>query len=263
MTRLGLRDAPIETSTVQGGRDYQQDASTWLRATDPATDHVFLVAAVADGMGSGKNSDLIANDAVFLAATIAAAYGPEHPECAIRATRDIIAVQHEDRGYYDNSTLVLATVQTGAAWPRVQVAWVGDSRAYVLDSRGRLHRLTNDHNRAPHAPNVLTRTLLGEIDHHCGSSDDCAEHTPESAAHNGPAHASAPERILLCTDGVCGVLGDARIADILRGAPNAARASKRLTGEAVRAAAAQGVVQPDNATALVIDLADFRAEANR
>jgi len=257
-TRLSLRDAPIETSTLPGGREYQQDASTWLRATEPGTDHTFIVAAVADGMGSGKNSDLIANDAVFLAATIAAAHGPDSPDAAIRAAREIIAVQHEDRGECDNSTLVLATVANGV----VGVAWVGDSRAYVLDSRGRLHRLTRDHNRAPYAPNVLTRTLLGMPDHRCGSSDDCAEHTPESACLDIPAHAHVADRVMLCTDGVCGVLGDERIADILRDAPNANRASKRLTGEAVRKATAAGI-RADNATALVIDLADFRAQANK
>ena len=257
-TRLSLRDAPIETSALQGGREYQQDASTWLRATEPGTDHPFIVAAVADGMGSGKDSDLIADDAVFLAATIAAAHGPDSPDAAIRAAREIIAVQHEDRGECDNSTLVLATVANGV----VGVAWVGDSRAYVLDSRGRLHRLTKDHNRAPCAPNVLTRTLLGTPDHQCGSSDNCAEHTPEFAEFGIPVHDGGAERVLLCTDGVCGVLDDARVAEILRDAPNPNRAAKRLTGEAVRVATAAGL-KADNATALVIDLADFRAEANK
>lgn len=258
-TLLSLRDAPIETSTVPGGREYQQDAATWLRATeDPETGSLFLVAAVADGMGSGKDSDLIANDAVFLAATITAAHGPDNPDAAIRAAREIITVQHEDRGENDNSTLVLATVHDRV----VRLAWVGDSRAYALDAGGRLRRLTTDHNRAPYAPNVLTRTLLGEPDHYCGGSDDCAGHTPETAVFDPWVGDGTAERVMLCTDGVCGVLDDNRIADILRSAPNANRAAKRLTGEAVRAATASGI-RADNATALVIDLVDFRAEANK
>ncbi len=260
ITALSLRDAPIETSTLQGGRAYQQDASTWLRATDPTTGRLFLVAAVADGMGSGKNSDLIANDAVFLSATITAAYGPGDSEAAaIRATRELINVQHEDRGENDNSTLVLATYDGSV----LRVAWVGDSRAYAFTGRGRLIPLTRDHNRAPHAPNVLTRTLLGELDHRCGGSDDCTGHTPEAAVFEPTPETGALERILLCTDGVCGVLSDGEIAEVLRGATNANRAAKRLTGSAVRTATDRGVEQPDNATALVIDLADFRAEANR
>jgi serine/threonine protein phosphatase PrpC len=258
-TALSLRDAPIETSALQGGRAYQQDAATWLRATDPATGRPFMVAAVADGMGSGKDSDLIANDAVFLAATITSAYGSERPDAAIRAAREVIAVQHEDRGGNDNSTLILATYDGSA----LRVAWVGDSRAYAFTSRGRLVPLTRDHNRAPYRPNVLTRTLLGELDHRCGSSDDCTGHTPESAVFEPTPETGPLERILLCTDGVCGVLSDGEIAEVLRGASNANRAAKRLTGSAVRAATARGVEQPDNATALVIDLADFRAQANR
>jgi serine/threonine protein phosphatase PrpC len=239
-----LLDAAIEISTHQGGRTYQQDRATFNQ------DYSHITAAVADGMGSGAGSDKIAHMAATFATQIGSVYGPEHPGMAIKAAAECVrSVADDERGENDNTTLVLANVTMLGA---VHVAWVGDSRAYVLTCRSRLYRLTKDHNYGPAAPNILKRTLLGpDLYHRHEPGDDCSNHTPE-----GNEYGSALDpvtMVALMTDGVCGVLTDDQIGHILRTAPNARRAARRLTGVAVRAAEAKGE-KPDNATALVIDL---------
>lgn len=239
---LAIDSAEVEIASLQGGREYQQDAAYWTR------ERGCLVAAVADGMGSGKDSGRIAGLAVDLATRICSAYGPGDPEKAITATGECVrALAEHDRGRNDDTTLVLATIDHART---VRVAWVGDSRAYVLTRRGRLWQLTKDHNRGPWAPNVLTRALLGpELYHLHDGAQECERHTPEYAEWSDPVDPAV--MVALVTDGVCGPLTEAQIGGILRDAPNPRRAARRLTGSAVRAVE-QG--HADNATALVIDL---------
>jgi serine/threonine protein phosphatase PrpC len=243
MPRLSLAD--IEISTHQGGRKYQQDRATFNRETSHIT------AAVADGMGSGAGSGRIAHMAATFATQIASVYGPEHPGAAIAAAAECVrSVADDDRGENDNTTLVLATIETSGD---VRVGWVGDSRAYVLTRRGRLIALTKDHNRAPYAPNILTRSLLGpDLHHQHTQPDECLDHRPEFSDY--PSDSDPAAMVVLMTDGVCGMLADDEISSILRTAPNARRAARRLTGIAIRTARAMGE-NPDNATALVIDVA--------
>lgn len=246
--------AAIEISTDQGGRQYQQDRATFSRHGGHIT------ACVADGMGSGQGSDKIAHMAATFAVQIASVYGPEQPGAAVAAAAECVRAAAEDeRGENDNTTLVLVTVEPcGDSSAHVRVGWVGDSRAYVYTKRGKLIPLTKDHNQAPHFPNVLTRTLLGpELYHLHDDAGECLSHRPEFAEYSSLNDPAA--LVVLMTDGVCGVLPDNEISDILIAAPNARRAAKRLTGRAVREARAKGG-SPDNATALVIDL-DPRTEA--
>ena len=237
-----IDSAEVEIASLQGDRDHQQDAAYWTRQDG------HLVAAVADGMGSGKDSGRIAGLAVDLATRICSAYGPEHPQRAVTATSECVrALAEADRGRNDDTTLVLATIDHART---VRVAWVGDSRAYVLTYRGRLRQLTKDHNRGPWAPNVLTRALLGpDLYHLHDGAEECERHTPEYAEWSDPVDPAV--MVLLVTDGVCGPLAEAQISHILQTAPNPRRAARRLTGNAVRA---DGQGRADNATALVIDL---------
>lgn len=248
-----LRLAPVDARTLRGDRDYQQDACDWARTIDPDTGLPVIVAAVADGCGSGAGSGRIARDAVKLAVSIAAAYGREHLDRAIDATREIIDQRHPRRGRNDNSTLVLAYYDAAS----LRLAWIGDSRAYALTADGQLRQLTKDHNLAPYAPNQLTRALLADGNHRHGDAwEGCESHTPQLAEpFLGRPFASPPAWILLCTDGV-GLSGGA-IVDTLTGAPDAASAARRLTSRAVRVARAAGE-KADNATALVIDLGGAR-----
>lgn len=244
-----LMFVPVETRTLKGDRDYQQDAADWLRAVDPDTGLPVIVAAVADGCGSGAGSGRIAKAAVQLAVQVAACYGREHLDRAIDTTREIIDQRHPRRGRNDNTTLVLAYYDAAS----LRVAWVGDSRAYALTADGQLRQLTKDHNLAPYAPNQLTRALLADGNHRHGDAlEGCESHTPQLAEPLlGRPFAPPPAWVLLCTDGVA--LSGGAIVETLTGAPDAASAARRLTSRAVRTARAAGE-KADNATALVIDL---------
>lgn len=241
--------APVESRTLKGDRSYQQDACDWMRTVDPGTGLPVIVAAVADGCGSGAGSGRISRDAVKLAVSIAATYGSEHLDRAIDAAREIIDQRHPRRGPNDNSTLVLAYYDATS----LHVAWIGDSRAYALTADGQLHQLTKDHNLAPYAPNQLTRALLADVNHRHGDAwEGCESHTPQLAEPLlGRPFAPPPAWILLCTDGVA--LSGGAIVDALTDAPDASSAARRLTSRAVRVARDAGE-KADNATALVIDL---------
>lgn len=255
----------IDASTCQGDRAYQQDAAGWR--DDPS----LIVAAVADGMGSGSGSGRIASTAVMLALNILNTYG-EQPSAAIAATSDCVRdLTGHGRGENDDTTLVLAAIETCGD---VHVAWVGDSRAYVLTRSGRLHQLTKDHNLGPYRPNTLTRALLGpELDHrHHAHGANCQQHSPEAAEYSNPF--DPPVMVVLMTDGVCGALTEEDIRRLLESSGDdaqdtdrdhrtpATRAASRLTAFAVRAARAKDDgLTADNATALVIDLAESLAAA--
>ncbi len=100
-----------------------------------------------------------------------------------------------------------------------EVAWVGDSRAYIFDGHS-LRQLTRDHNpvsemlargaitaeQAAHHPerNVLTQSL---------GVSDTIEVNPERV--RGELHPG--QQLLLCSDGLTDELSDARITEIMAG----------------------------------------------
>ena len=140
------------------------------------------------------------------------------------------------------STIVLVLVRGR----RALVAHLGDSRVYLFRA-GRLRRLTRDHS---HVEEMVDRGLL----------------TPEEAARSrsngGPTRYlgmwGEPEadltlldllpgdRLLLCSDGLTGMLADDELAVILGQEPSPAGACRRL----IDAANAAGGL--DNITALVL-----------
>jgi protein phosphatase len=213
---------------------------------------------VADGMGGGPAGGVAAQIVVdalppLLAQGLADASSLEEPD-AIPAVRAILEhlsdrIRAETRGQPGlagmGATVVLAIVRGGQA----VIAHMGDSRAYLCRN-GRLARLTRDHS--------LIELLL-----------ECGEITPEQAADHpargqvtrfvGMPEASLPEarlvplkpgdRLLLCTDGLSGMVGDAGLLSILDETPEASQACRRLI------AAANEAGGKDNITALIVALA--------
>ena len=102
----------------------------------------------------------------------------------------------------------------GTGW----VAWVGDSRLYRL-REGELKALTEDHSL------VQQWVRLGVL-----SADEAADHPkrneltraigvmPDVEADLVPVDLRPDDRYLLCSDGLCGVIDDASIAEALGGA---------------------------------------------
>jgi protein phosphatase len=142
------------------------------------------------------------------------------------------------------ATVVMALVRG----ERAVVAHMGDSRAYLL--RGKeLLRLTTDHS--------IVQILLesGEI-----TPEEAREHPAHGqiTRHVGMPGDPLPEvrlvdlesgdRLLLCTDGLCGMVSDDHILEVLRDVTNDDEACARLV------AAANEAGGNDNVTAVVVGL---------
>jgi protein phosphatase len=135
----------------------------------------------------------------------------------------------------------------------VTICHVGDSRIYRFRG-GRLDRLTNDHSwveeqmragaftpqeaRAHPRRNLLTRALAGGA---------------EPEAEFGWVPASEGDRLLLCTDGLCGVLTDAQMEGIVeQDTADEGTGGGCVCDALVHAANLAG--GPDNITAVIVRL---------
>ena len=235
-----------------------------------------LVMMVADGMGglnAGEVASRIAVDTVAHAfesdrdwITSIARRGDKRSEYlqrivyeADRALHDYSAQHSECAGM--GSTLVIAWLVDG----ELTVAWCGDSRAYVRRRNGELQPVSHDHSY------VQELADKGEIDYetvfshpnnnivtHClgGGGGNVLAETVTVPVYEG-------DSILLCSDGVSGVLFDdgrlyngsplskENLSDILaKHADDAAAAVDTLFGAAERCG------WYDNATAIVCRIAE-------
>lgn len=145
-------------------------------------------------------------------------------------------------------TTVAGAVLVERGDPAWLVVNLGDSRVYRLHG-GELHQVTRDHS--------LVQDLLdsGEI-----TEEEVADH-PErhviTRALGGPGAGEADlfrlglaevDRLLLCSDGVSGLVDDTTIRRILTDEPDTAAAARALVAAALEAGG------EDNATAVVVDV---------
>ncbi|GAB2554794.1 hypothetical protein GCM10027167_72360 [Nocardia heshunensis] len=211
------------------------------------------MVAAADGVGSIAGSALIADAAAHAACTLAASVDYRSaPGQLIRLTRAAVPLcgRHanaKQRETFENytgeygaprpsTTLVVATISPDAT---VNVAWIGDSRAYVLLGNTRLVALTRDHNLGAFGrPWDLTRSLARP------------EGQPEENAWPSWPNLLRARRVLLSTDGVHEALSQKTIRRILTVAPTSQQAAHWLT----RAAVAAAGTRADNATAVVVTI---------
>src|SRR5829696_1437309 len=213
-----------------------------------ASPHLLVVA---DGMGGAAAGDLASAVAID---TIRKIEGPttgegmlEVLDGAIHQANDKIAELIES----DYSLEGMGTTVTGAMFDGTQLglAHIGDSRAYLLRD-GQLEQLTHDHS--------WVQSLLdeGKID-----PNEAAIHPHRSlllkVLNGQPANdpdltlvrLAAGDRLLFCSDGLCGQVDDEAIAELLqRGQPADALAC--LLDEA----RVQGGV--DNITIIVADVVE-------
>ncbi len=136
---------------------------------------------------------------------------------AFRAANEAVAAEAaRDEARRNMGTTLLAALLPGS---HLHTAHLGDSRCYLMAS-GRLQQVTTDHSGAPELPNVLTRAVgigpAGDPEYHC------------LPIRKG-------DRILLCTDGLWNMVGDAAIAAILAAAATPDAACEHLVEAANRA----------------------------
>ncbi len=219
------------------------------RVRDGNEDSFLVVAepplfAVADGMGGHRGGEVASHLALETVETLAQHGSGTLADQVREANRAVYARSQEDRAVTGmGTTLTAARVVDDT----VLLAHVGDSRAYLLRA-GAMRQLTDDHtlvNRMlkageitaaeadvhPHR-NVLTRAL--------GTEPEVKVDTGEVALMDG-------DRVLLCSDGLFGMLNEDQIQAICEAEPDPQRAADRLVKAANRAG---GI---DNITVLVLD----------
>jgi len=171
------------------------------------------LAAVCDGMGSHHAGGLASRQA--LEGLVAALQdGEELPAAVERANRRVLEAAREEVEREGMGTTLVAFLRQGREY---WIANVGDSRAYRVDTSG-IRRLTEDHSF------VAEATRDGRM-----SAEDAARSPWRNAVTRnlgagesvevdlfGPFEAMEPHRVLLCTDGIHGVLSDADIEAVVR-----------------------------------------------
>jgi PPM family protein phosphatase len=245
----GLDELAVSFATDVGKvRRNNEDFVSTARVADAAGER-FSLWLVADGVGGGPQGEVASRLAVeTVAGHLAEARWSDPAQAIADAFRLANRRVHEITGTGASSTtLVSALVREvdGTVW----VANVGDSRAYLISGQSArvvtadhsvvaaevaAGHLTTDQARTAPGRNVLTRTIGSE--------------TEVGVDVYGPRKLAAGERLVLCTDGVHGMIDDEAIGRL--GSSPLAAAASQLVAAALQAGG------KDNATALVGGYAD-------
>jgi serine/threonine protein phosphatase PrpC len=217
------------------------------------------VFVVADGMGGHEGGDVASaivveefgelGERTDYDARSGAAVIAERLSASQRRIQEYAAGRRRGRRTRSpGTTVVVALLVEEEGEPAWLLANLGDSRIYKVHD-GALDQVSVDHS--------LVQELLeaGTI------REDEVAHHPErhviTRALGGPGHddadffllpVTAAERLLLCTDGVSGLLDDQEISAIVTATPDPGDAATRVVAAALEAGG------DDNATAVVVDV---------
>jgi len=213
------------------------------------------VFAVADGMGGhadgGRAAEVtiaaLEEELAGLPAGLPAAEALER--AADRANGDLhrlSAGAGEGEGTRMGATLVLALVAGGEA----VVAHAGDSRAYLFRG-GVLEPLTRDHTlvRGMVERGILTEAQAREHPDASVVTRAFGQQPEIELEVADPLELRAGDRLLLCSDGLCGYLDDAHLARAVAGGEGPQEATDRLIELALEAGG------EDNVSVQVIEVA--------
>jgi PPM family protein phosphatase len=249
MTRAPLR---VASCTDRGRvRDGNEDAFSIEPPPDAAADHgrLFLVADGMGGHAAGEVASALARDTVVRGYYDALLVAREEPSLALRAAfweanRAIRERASRDPDARDmGTTCTAAVVRDGSFW----IAHVGDSRVY-RQRRDRMQRITRDHNWAEELL-AAGRIDATEASRHPGRHmlTRALGIDPDVEVDLYPARRLEPgDRLLLCSDGLSGVVEEDLIAALLA-TPDLDLAAQAL----VKAANDAG--GPDNVTVVLIE----------
>lgn len=198
---------------------------------------------VADGVGGNGHGD-VASQIATQAIERKVRQGSELSQAILDANAAIVDAVKEQESLAGMATTVVAC--RFDAYHQFQLAWVGDSRAYLLDRSG-ISQLSSDHNVA----NSLFKegVISGEEVHaHPGQHELTQalgllslDKVPMSLGelHDG-------DYLLLCTDGLSGVLSDQQIYRVVTESRSIDMACDRLLELVLERGA------PDNVTFTLI-----------
>jgi len=236
-------------SDVGRVRTVNEDSCDSLLRSDGAR-----LLLVADGMGGHRGGATASREAVARIGREFVAGGAGDATEAVAALRraierandHVFEMAHGDPGLAGMGTTVVALLVDAGG--RGTVAHVGDSRAYRWRGR-RLEQLTTDHSVVAE---MQRRGVL--------SAEEAAYHPrrneilrsvgvlPEVDVEIAPVELAPGDWYLLCSDGLCGVVSDAEIEEVLAAAPTAAAAARGLVD------LANDCGGPDNVTVALLEV---------
>jgi serine/threonine protein phosphatase PrpC len=221
-------------------RSHNEDAALVITAShdgDGALPTLGLFV-LADGMGghqSGEVASSLATRAVahhitrdfYLPALI-----NQEPDTSQPDLRDVLmdAVHDANDNVADRvpgggTTLTCALVLDSRAY----IAHVGDSRAYIVTAAGELDQITHDHSL------VARLVELGQL-----TPDETAVHPQKNVLYRAVGQGGElevdtymrtigdGEQLLLCSDGLWGIVGEAKMAEIVMASSSPQEACERL-----------------------------------
>lgn len=207
---------------------------------------------VADGLGGHQAGEV----ASLIAVETLRDHAPRRPDAkglarAVRAAnREVMRAAREGHGRSGMGTTITAAIVEGT---RIALAQVGDSRAYLLHDDV-LERLTEDHSMVA---DLIRRGQLTEAESRFHPNRSVITRALGTDANmDADAYeleASPGDRLLLCSDGLTGMLEDPAIAEVLSTYPAPSAAARALVN-AANAAGGQ-----DNISVIVVDVAPERS----
>ncbi len=262
---------PAERARVEVGTgrvDLLHGAATDVGLVREVNEDSYLaeppVFVVADGMGGHDGGDIASRIVVEEFARLAdTGYDPARGTRVVEETLrecqrrlDAYGDTHRgsDGGRWRGGTTAVVALLIEDGGPRWLLANLGDSRIYAV-SHGDLVRISTDHSLVQElvdAGEITEEEALVHPERHIVTR---ALGGPDAV---GPDLFALPvaevERILLCSDGVTGMIDDDEIARLLGDHADPREAAEQVVAAAV---AAGGI---DNATAVVVDVVGWASE---
>jgi protein phosphatase len=203
--------------------------------------------AVADGMGGHRGGEVASTLALETIERLFERREGSLAEQVREANRAVFERSQRDRSVAGMGTTLTAALVDG---DRVHLAHVGDSRAYLFRD-GVLTMLTEDHTL------VHRMVMEGEITEaeaethpHRSILTRALGVDPAVQVDEGDLQVRAGDRLLLCSDGLTGMIGDERIREVLAATAEPQEAVDRLVREANDAG---GI---DNISAVLLEFVD-------
>lgn len=197
---------------------------------------------VADGVGGNEGGQIASQIAVQ---TIERKYrqGYSLEQSMKEANQAVKQVRIEQP---ELSTMASTAVAVRFKGDDFELAWVGDSRAYLIEAQG-MKQLTQDHNVATDLLRTGSITQEQWFDHE--GQHELTQALGEMSLDSVPTLSGtleANQLLLLCTDGLSGVLSNARLEELVSAGPELDEIAANLMSSVLSEGA------PDNISFILI-----------
>lgn len=257
-----LKPVQMAVGTAQSvgkQREHNEDSIFALNSilADGNIELPFGIFVVADGMGGHMHGEVASGVAIrafsqFLISKLYMPFLGTVPESPTESLQEMM-----EKGIQDAQQAVVKRAPGGGTTltaalilgEQVTVAHVGDTRAYFLYPDGRMHAITQDHSL------VHRLVELGQI-----TEDEVLNHPQRNVLYRAIGQAEPyrpdidtfqlphPGSLLICSDGLWGVVPETEIFRIIKNSPNPSIACHEL------AKAANAAGGPDNISAVLVQI---------